>query len=211
MTFLSFITEWIMNIVVFILLAMIVDMLLPNSAMKKYTKMVTGLLLIAIILTPLLKVVAKDFDQVVASFSNKKIIDSNKVENLIESKKKEIQAGQVEYTLKQVGEKMKNDVKEELIDRFDKDIQQIKIDSKDRVAENENPIEKVIVYLSEKKKDDSVPIIKPVNISIGEEEPEEGMGSRENESILSMLSERWGIAPDQIELHNGEGVLDRNE
>ncbi|MBL5766024.1 stage III sporulation protein AF [Heyndrickxia sporothermodurans] len=201
----SFITEWIMNIVVFILLAMIVDMLLPNSAMKKYTKMVTGLLLIAIILTPLLKVVAKDFDQVVASFSNKKIIDSNKVENLIESKKKEIQAGQVEYTLKQVGEKMKNDVKEELIDRFDKDIQQIKIDSKDRVAENENPIEKVIVYLSEKKKDDSVPIIKPVNISIGEEEPEEGMGSRENESILSMLSERWGIAPDQIELHNGEG------
>ncbi|PTY76314.1 stage III sporulation protein AF [Heyndrickxia sporothermodurans] len=201
----SFITEWIMNIVVFILLAMIVDMLLPNSAMKKYTKMVTGLLLIAIILTPLLKVVAKDFDQVVASFSNKKIIDSNKVENLIESKKKEIQAGQVEYTLKQVGEKMKNDVKEELIDRFDKDIQQIKIDSKDRVAENENPIEKVIVYLAEKKKDDSVPIIKPVNISIGEEEPEEGMGSRENESILSMLSERWGIAPDQIELHNGEG------
>ncbi|MBL7245182.1 stage III sporulation protein AF [Heyndrickxia sporothermodurans] len=201
----SFITEWIMNIVVFILLAMIVDMLLPNSAMKKYTKMVTGLLLIAIILTPLLKVVAKDFDQVVASFSNKKIIDSNKVENLIESKKKEIQAGQVEYTLKQVGEKMKNDVKEELIDRFDKDIQQIKIDSKDRVAENENPIEKVIVYLSEKKKDDSVPIIKPVNISIGEEEPEEGMGSRENESILSMLSERWGIAPDQIELNNGEG------
>lgn len=84
----SFITEWIMNIVVFILLAMIVDMLLPNSAMKKYTKMVTGLLLIAIILTPLLKVVAKDFDQVVASFSNKKIIDNNKVENLIESKKR---------------------------------------------------------------------------------------------------------------------------
>lgn len=47
---------------------------------------------------------------------------------------------------------MKNDVKEELIDRFDKDIQQIKIDSKDRVAENENPIEKVIVYLAEKRK-----------------------------------------------------------
>lgn len=207
----SFITEWIMNIVVFILLAMIVDMLLPNSAMKKYTKMVTGLLLIAIILTPLLKVVAKDFDQVVASFSNKKIIDNNKIENLIESKKKEIQAGQVEYTLEQVGEKMKNDVKEELIDRFDKDIQQIKIDSKDQVAENENPIEKVIVYLGEAKKEDSVPIIKPVDISIGEEEPEVGVDSRENESILSMLSERWGITPDQIVLHNGEGVLNQNE
>ncbi|MFK4997690.1 stage III sporulation protein AF [Bacillus sp. N9] len=37
-----------------LLLAMIVDMLLPNSTMKKYTKLVTGLVLIAIIITPLL-------------------------------------------------------------------------------------------------------------------------------------------------------------
>lgn len=84
----SFLTEWIMNIVVFILLAMIVDMLLPNSNMKKYTKMVTGLLLIAIIITPLIKVFSKDFDQVLTSFSSEKTVDNKKLENLIESKKR---------------------------------------------------------------------------------------------------------------------------
>lgn len=84
----SFLTEWIMNIVVFILLAMIVDMLLPNSNMKKYTKMVTGLLLIAIIITPLIKVFSKDFDQILTSFSSERAVDNKKLENLIESKKK---------------------------------------------------------------------------------------------------------------------------
>jgi len=83
-----FLTEWIMNIIVFILLAMIVDMLLPSSAMKKYTKLVTGLLLIAIILTPVLKIFSQDFDSLMDQVSAKSIVNKNKVENLIEMKKK---------------------------------------------------------------------------------------------------------------------------
>ena len=42
-------------------------MLLPNSSMQKYTKMVTGLLLIAIILTPIFKLISKDFETALAS------------------------------------------------------------------------------------------------------------------------------------------------
>lgn len=83
-----FLTEWIMNIIVFILLAMIVDMLLPSSAMKKYTKLVTGLLLIAIILTPVLKIFSQDFDSLMAQVSAKSIVNKSKVENLIDLKKK---------------------------------------------------------------------------------------------------------------------------
>ena len=41
----EFIKEWVTNIILFILLATVIDMLLPNSKFQKYTKMVTGLLL----------------------------------------------------------------------------------------------------------------------------------------------------------------------
>ncbi|MDV2687064.1 stage III sporulation protein AF, partial [Alkalihalophilus lindianensis] len=51
----DFLIEWVTNIILFILLATVIDMLLPNSSMQKYTKMVMGLLLIAIILTPIFK------------------------------------------------------------------------------------------------------------------------------------------------------------
>ncbi len=39
----DFLKEWVTNIILFILLATVIDMLLPNSSMQKYTKMVTGL------------------------------------------------------------------------------------------------------------------------------------------------------------------------
>ena len=61
--------EWITNIILFVLLATVIDMLLPSSNMQKYTKMVTGLLLIAIILTPILKLISSDFEKELASVS----------------------------------------------------------------------------------------------------------------------------------------------
>ena len=58
----EFIKEWVTNIILFILFATVIDMLLPNSKFQKYTKMVTGLLLIAIILTPIFKFLTQDFE-----------------------------------------------------------------------------------------------------------------------------------------------------
>lgn len=200
-----------MNIVVFILLAMIVDMLLPNSSLKKYTKMVTGLLLIAIILTPLLKVASKDFDQLASSISNTDIVNKNKIDNLIESKKKEIQAVQHEYTLEQVGADMKKEVKEELIKRFGKDIQKIKVESSNQTSASKNPVDKVIVYLEEADNDKSISVIKPIDIMIHSDNSDEKQATKESEDILAMLSKSWDVSEKQIELHIGRGDSNLNE
>ncbi|MCY8129840.1 stage III sporulation protein AF, partial [Bacillus spizizenii] len=39
----SFLTEWLTTIVLFILFAIVIDMLLPSSSMQKYAKMVVSL------------------------------------------------------------------------------------------------------------------------------------------------------------------------
>ena len=62
----SFLTSWISNIIIFILLATVIDMLLPSSSLQKYTKMVIGLLLIAIIITPILRLFQTNFDQIIS-------------------------------------------------------------------------------------------------------------------------------------------------
>ncbi|GIN38332.1 stage III sporulation protein AF [Heyndrickxia oleronia] len=204
----SFLTEWIMNIVVFILLAMIVDMLLPNSNMKKYTKMVTGLLLIAIIITPLIKVFSKDFDQVLTSFSSEKTVDNKKLENLIESKKKEIQAVQDEYTLEQVAVQMKNDVKEELMDQYGKQIQNINLEESGQKNDGKNPIDKVIVYLEEAK-ENSIAAIEPIEIQA--DQPKNDKHLKEMESIKETLADQWNVTKDQIELHYEGRVRNLNE
>ncbi|WP_316252479.1 stage III sporulation protein AF [Bacillus aquiflavi] len=91
------IKEWVTNIILFILIATIIDMLLPNSALRKYTKMVTGLLLIAVILTPVFNIFSNDFEKTLASISKIDLNKGNGMENLIEMKKKEIQASQHAY------------------------------------------------------------------------------------------------------------------
>lgn len=60
----EFLTDWISNIVLIILLSVIVDLLLPNNGFQKYIKMVVGLLLILAILNPLLKVAGSNVDKV---------------------------------------------------------------------------------------------------------------------------------------------------
>lgn len=204
----SFLTEWIMNIVVFILLAMIVDMLLPNSNMKKYTKMVTGLLLIAIIITPLIKVFSKDFDQILTSFSSERAVDNKKLENLIESKKKEIQAVQDEYTLEQVAVQMKNDVKEELMNQYGKQIQNINLEESGHKNDGRNPIDKVIVYLEEAK-ENSIAAIEPIEIQA--DQPKNDKHLKEMESIKETLADQWNVTKDQIELHYEGRVRNLNE
>ncbi|MGV3466231.1 MAG: stage III sporulation protein AF [Heyndrickxia sp.] len=199
-----FLTEWIMNIIVFILLAMIVDMLLPSSAMKKYTKLVTGLLLIAIILTPVLKIFSQDFDSLMAQVSAKSIVNKNKVENLIDLKKKEIQASQDAYKLKQVAVQMKKDVNKELIDRFGKSIDgNISITMKDKENLSVDNIDKIVLYLKDEKDENAVAAIEPIKIDT--QKPVDNQNSAETESIITFLTNQWNLTNQSIELHFERG------
>ena len=49
----EFISEWVTQIIIFILLATIIDLLVPKLTMHKYIKLAIGLILIIILLTPI--------------------------------------------------------------------------------------------------------------------------------------------------------------
>lgn len=82
-----FLSDWILNIIIFLLLAMVIDMLLPSSTMKKYAKLVIGLLLIGMILSPIYKIMSMDFDLVLKSLSPTVNENIQMQENLLEKKK----------------------------------------------------------------------------------------------------------------------------
>lgn len=82
-----FLNDWILNIIIFLLLAMVIDMLLPDSNMKKYSKLVTGLLLMGIILTPIFKLLSSDFEAVIQSVLPSMETEMETQESLLEKKK----------------------------------------------------------------------------------------------------------------------------
>jgi stage III sporulation protein AF len=206
-----YLTQWVSNIIVFILLAMIVDMMMPDSSMKKYTKMVTGLLLIAIILTPIVKLSSENIDKVFASLASSNGVNANEMKNSIELKKKEIDAAQHAYILEQMAVQLKKEANGELVDQYKKSIQTIKLQMKNGEETSMDPskIEKVIVGLKDAADKKALPVVKPIEIN--PEKPVQTQTNTQDKNIISFLSNCWNISRNQIQLQSEGGVPEENE
>jgi stage III sporulation protein AF len=96
--------DWITKIVLFLLLAMVADALLPSGVMRKYARLVMSILLLLIFLGPLLQVLNVDPERLVqqANATMQQQWDAEVLDENIESKKNEILEGQDAYKLEQV-------------------------------------------------------------------------------------------------------------
>jgi stage III sporulation protein AF len=207
----GFLSEWITNIILFILLATVIDMLLPNSNLQKYTKIVTGLLLIAIILTPVLKLFSKDFETALASVTIFENQEEKNMENLIEKKKKEIQASQHAYILEQMAVQLEKDAEEELMEQYGLEITKIDflVNEEDMSAFPEN-LEKILVQLRKPEEQaTAVEVVKKVEINTDKPLPSEQ--SAKSKPITSFLSKKWNMEDETIEVLIEGGKPEENE
>ncbi|MDR4948533.1 stage III sporulation protein AF [Neobacillus cucumis] len=207
----DFIKEWVTNIILFILLATVIDMLLPNSSMQKYTKMVTGLLLIAIILTPIFKLISNDFETNISSISIFPSSGEKNIKSSIDLKKKEIQASQHAYILEEMAVKLKKDVKEELMNQYGLEIEKIDlaVNEESDKAFPEN-LQKVTVLL--KQPENSVQTVEAIKqIEINTEKPLPSQGStKKSEKIASFLSKKWNVSVKTVKVSIEGGINNNN-
>lgn len=197
----EFIKEWVTNIILFVLFATMVDMLLPTSKFQKYAKMVIGLLLIAIILTPIFKLISEDFEQTIAAIPEFKVNNEYQMKNLIDLQKSEIQASQDAYILKQMAVQMKEDAEEELMDQYGLVIADIDLlvdeDNQHPFPEN---LQKVVIQLKQPVEEtEVVEVVKSVEINT--EEPLIPETKTENtDKVAQLLSRKWNVDKEAIEL-----------
>jgi stage III sporulation protein AF len=197
----SFLSSWITNIILFVLLAIVLELLLPNSALQKYVKMVIGLLLIVIILTPVLKFITEDFDKVLASVGVSTIAQEKKIENLIESKKREIQASQHAYILEQMAVHMKTAIEEELMANYGVTISKIDIEAKQDEQGQIQEVTEIYVTLSDQpvSEPQAVEVVKRVEIDTSKQRKRQSEANNEqHQEMQSFLSYRWGIKKEVI-------------
>jgi stage III sporulation protein AF len=207
----QFLTEWVTNIIIFVLLATVIDMLLPNTNLQKYTKIVTGLLLIAIILTPVLKLISKDFETALQSIPIFQDSEEKNMENLIELKKKEIQASQRAYILETMAVQLKEDTEEELMNQYGLEVANIDItlDETNKQSFPEN-LQKVIVQLKQSEDEANVvEVIQPVEINT-KQPPQKKRLTAQSEEITSLLAGKWNVSESAIEVLIEGEVTDNN-
>jgi len=198
----DFLKEWITNIILFVLLATVIDMLLPNSSMQKYTKMVAGLLLIGIILSPVLKLVSNDFEAALAAIPGIKTSEEKNMEKLIELQKKEIQASHRAYILEQMAVQLKKDAEEELMDQYGLEIADIdlRVDENSKSDFPEN-LKSIVVHLKDPGKEaEAVAVVKKVEINTKQPLPSKDQEDENSKKIASLLYEKWDVQPAKVEI-----------
>jgi stage III sporulation protein AF len=198
----SYLTEWITNIILFILLATVIDMLLPNSSLQKYVKVVISLLLISIILSPIMKIFSSDFETAIASIISFQENGKNKsIENSIEMQKKEIQASQHAYILKQTAVQLELDAEEELMEQHGMKIAMIEVQA-DELDENMSPedLQSINVQIVKQGDEDNArTVVKEVKIDTAKPPPSE-QNINTIEEISTFLSEKWNVPKSSIDI-----------
>jgi stage III sporulation protein AF len=189
------IIEWVTNIIIFILFAIIIDLLLPSTNLQKYVKMVIGLILLFIMLSPLLRFFSIDVDRLLAAVEAEGNGQQEMMKNEIEKKKKEIQASQRAYILEQMAVQMKKQVAEELMKQYGLTVQNITF----KTSETENlqipnDIEAIEVTLSKQQEE----TIQPVVIDASKPMSEPTRNEMLEKEMASFLATKWGVNEEKI-------------
>ncbi|AIK37543.1 stage III sporulation protein AF [Bacillus pseudomycoides] len=203
----QFVTEWIRNIIVFLLLATMLHLILPNSNLQKYVKFVVSLLLVVLILTPLFKLLQTDVNEVIANFNQEKYVADGSIKNSIDTKKKEIQALTRAYSLEEMAVKMKKEVGKEFEKKYGVTVSEIKIiaaETKEEVKAAKD-IQSVIVTLKEAevKKNDAIETVKPVEINT---RAPRKTSEETNVEMKQFFSSRWQLEDKQIQVQMEGGT-----
>ena len=196
----SFLAGWVSNIIIFVLLATVIDMLLPNSALQKYAKMVIGLLLIAIIITPILGLFNKDFDDILTAATSE-FEDQKKKDlgNLTEMKKKEIQATQGAYILKQMAVDLQAEVEEELMADYNMRISSIDVGVKNEEEPGVDDLQNITISLEKAEGKENSEIEAVAKVDINADSPSTSNDAN-LDAVKRFLATSWSVDEEIIEI-----------
>jgi len=204
--------NWVTQIVIFLIIALIIDLLIPATAMKKYIKLVVGLILILIFLKPVFYLFNMNIDQSLdTAFSklSREEVKQDSMKNSIEKQKKEIQAGQRAYILEEMAVQLKDLAKDRLKDEYQAEIVNIDFHFKpDEEPAYEN-LEEVIVYLGQMEDEEEGAVQTVDNIDINTDAPVEDDDEQDVQEIKHLLLDVWEINDEKLTIIWKEGHLDR--
>ncbi|MFC7060592.1 stage III sporulation protein AF [Halobacillus seohaensis] len=190
--------QWITEIVLFLLLAMVADALLPSGLMKKYARLVLAILLILVIIDPLLQFLKIDPHRILNSVENQMDLsmETDQLTKEIEEKKNEIIIGQDAYTLQQVQGAVVEQLKAPLETSHQLTINQVDLEFVAKPYSLES-LDKLVLFVTTNEEEQAV---EEVIISSADSSQSENVNNREQEGIQELVAQHLELEKEQIEI-----------
>lgn len=192
----EFFVQWISKIVLFLLLAMVADMVLPSGLMKKYARLVMSILLLLIFLGPIFQVIQLDPEQLMnaAERTLDQQVSETQLQESIETKKNEILAAQAAYKLEQVDQALEGKLAGPLLKEHGVQLSELDLVFKGDTYEFD-ALDKLVLTISKQEQKGDVE-----EITISFSEQPEPVNKDDTAPIEKWVAEYLGMEQSQIEI-----------
>jgi stage III sporulation protein AF len=200
----AYLENWIAQLVLILLFAVILELLLPSGDFQKYVRFVVSLVLIVVLLNPVIQLFHLNPETLIQGFRTDQ--GSSQLNQASIQKKREIEKTQAAYIQEQMAVQLSDQVNDPLAERFGLRI--IRIDlpvDSDAADPLKNGIQVTVGKGSKPSAKHSgsrsVAPVKPVSVQIGAvTSMVTPAPSRKADEIRSFLAQRWGIDKSLIGL-----------
>jgi len=206
----SMLSDWVIQIIIFIFIGTILELIIPNNSMKRYVHIVVGLILLLILVQPILYMfsinIPATLQQIEQSlFSQDELLLSS--EKKLEEQKNEIQVEQDAYIWNEITSQLIYEANTVLEKEYDNTtVSDIQFETNGGEAVELENVEKIIVTLDTAETDKKeVSIVQPVEIGKSSSQEQQAESITGNK-IRQTLANLWGIEEEKIEYVWGEGA-----
>src|SRR5699024_6857602 len=201
-------TQWVTQIIVFILLATIIDLIIPATAMKKYVKLVIGLILILIFLKPVFYLfdinIQQSLETSISQLYEEEMGEEN-IENLTKMQKKEIQASPASYIIEKIAVQSQTLAEDPSLQNYQPVITHIDFEFSTEEKHTYEDLEEVTVYLQESEGEEGT-VDAVEEVLINTDEPVENEKEEQDiEGVTALLQELWELDDKKLTMIR-EGV-----
>src|SRR5699024_1066022 len=198
----SLLTEWVTQIVVFIFIGTILDLIIPNQSMKRYVHIVVGLTLLLILIKPILFVFQEHIPSAIDKIETaieKQDMSSLLTENNLDLKKDEIHEQQDAYIWNEVSSQLIYEANKRLEEEgIAISVTDIQLETKNESTLTVDDIDKLIVSLSQtESKDNKIESVEP-NVIGKERKNDKPANFPHEDKVKKELAQLWGIEAEKI-------------
>jgi stage III sporulation protein AF len=206
----AMISFWLKKVILVVLLAVFLDLLLPNGTMQRYVKMVMGFVIIVTLLSPISALYSRSFSLGdLESSLSKKGAQNISMEQILQEGKS-LQKEQQNLTVDEWKNKIRTSIKDQIEKQFTVTVTDVSLAIAEAQGENRMPeIQEVKLLLRARANADSVSAVKPVDpvhITVGEggQDSQKSQMTPEmaewNQQILSEISADLQVPKSKIQI-----------
>lgn len=216
----DWLSSWLREIILIILLAIFIDLLLPNSSMQRYVKVVISLFILLAIISPIISLLRSDIKLDPVSIATSASGQIQTVDSIMEEGER-LNILNEQYSIEFIEEQIAEQMKSQLSQVLDESVHRVEVHAVPgddtngpRITYIQVALEPVGAEMPDTKRtsDQWVDLepIEPVHIQITLDEPYQQEGQQDNhrqahlqevtEQVHHILTQHWHITMDVVEV-----------